>query len=123
MPRPPKADRDSVKSIVVGVKFSANERAVLDRLVKNRAAEAEKALGQKIEMSASAYIRWLVAKEATAQGVDPESLERPEPGPVATKGATKAKAPGPAKAKAPGPAKASKGAAKVARRPRASAGA
>lgn len=94
MPRPPKADRDAVKSIVVGVKFSAPERAVLDRLVSQRAGELERlAGGQKIDMSASAFIRWLVAKEAKEQEIDPSSLESPEPGPVAARPAPKASVP------------------------------
>jgi hypothetical protein len=104
MPRPPKADRDAVKSIVVGVKLTPAEKAVLDRLVERRADEAEKALGQRFDVNASAYIRWLIAREAKAQGVDPEGLESPEPGPVASKAAPRAKAPAKAssaKTKAP----------------------
>jgi hypothetical protein len=82
MARPPKADREAVKSNVVGVKLTQTERDMLDRLVNKRAADVEKLTGQRLEMNASAYIRWLIAREAKAEGVD-EDMQHIVPGTVA----------------------------------------
>lgn len=72
---------------------------MLDRLVSRRADELERlAAGQKIDMIASAFICWLVTKEAKEQEIAPSSLESPEPGPVAPWPAPKALKAAPSKA-------------------------
>lgn len=64
MGRPTKADRTAVRATIVSLKLTTAERAQLDALVHQRADEIEQVTGQRIYLSASAFIRWLLDERA-----------------------------------------------------------
>ena len=64
MGRPKIADRSAVRGSIVTLKLTEAERAQLDALVRQRANELEQVTGQRIDLSASAFIRWLLDDRA-----------------------------------------------------------
>jgi hypothetical protein len=58
-----------VNEITMTLKVSSAFRDLLAALVKARAAELEELTGQRIALSASATLRWLVEKEAQERGL------------------------------------------------------
>lgn len=69
MARPKIADRSAVRSVIVTLKLSEAERQRLSDLVKLRADEIADKTGQQIDLSASAFIRWLLDERADAVGL------------------------------------------------------
>jgi hypothetical protein len=69
MARPPKEDRDAVRSSVLTLKLSVRDRDMLGRLAEARAAELRELTGQTIDVTMSGLIRWLAEKEAAARGI------------------------------------------------------
>jgi hypothetical protein len=70
MARPKNADRQKVKNITLTLKLTLAERKRLHQLVEARAEELHKLTGQRIDVSASAYIRWLMDRDAEERGLD-----------------------------------------------------
>jgi hypothetical protein len=64
MGRPKLADPSAAKARVVSLKLTAGERARLDRLVQARAEELFRVTGDRITVTASSYLRWLMDKDA-----------------------------------------------------------
>ena len=51
------------------LKFSLEERALIDKLVAARTAELREATGQELQVSVAAYLRWLIDKDAKDCGL------------------------------------------------------
>jgi hypothetical protein len=51
------------------MKFSAEERRVLELLVEARAAELHETTGQQVDVSVASCLRWLIDKEARQRGL------------------------------------------------------
>jgi hypothetical protein len=85
--RPPREDRSLVAEGQLQIRITAAERAVLEELVaiQNREVGAER--GARV--TASSYVRSLIAREARAHGIDPPEA----PAPPAKKGAKPARKP------------------------------
>jgi hypothetical protein len=84
MARPPKEDRDAVRTSVLTIKLSAHDRTLLGRLAESRAEELRKLTGQSIDVSMSSLLRWVVEKEAAARGIASDAApEEPAPDAVA----------------------------------------
>jgi hypothetical protein len=67
MPRPRILDRESVNELAISLKVSQAFRTKLARLVELRAAELYALTGQRITLTASAVLRWLVEREWEAR--------------------------------------------------------
>lgn len=70
MARPKEPDRQKVKGVILTLKLTLAERARLKRLVEAREEELRKLTGQRIDVSASAYIRWLMDRDSQERGLD-----------------------------------------------------
>lgn len=68
MGRPRTQDRSKVKDTILTLKLTHAERERLRELVAQREDELAKLTGQRIELSASAFIRWLLDERARAAG-------------------------------------------------------
>jgi hypothetical protein len=77
MSRPPKEDRDAVRTSVLTLKLSVRDRAMLGRLAEARAAELRELTGQTIDVTMSGLIRWLAEKEASARGIATTAADTP----------------------------------------------
>jgi len=73
MARPKNPDRPKVKNIILTLKLTLGERKRLHQLVEAREEELRKLTGQRIDVSASAYIRWLMDQDAARLGLDSET--------------------------------------------------
>jgi hypothetical protein len=51
------------------LKFTQEERELVQRLVEARAEELRKAAGQAIEVTIASYLRWLIERDAQARGL------------------------------------------------------
>lgn len=70
MGRPRLKDRRAVKSVLVTLKLSQEERDMLDRLVEARAADLRaETHGAHVDVTASSYLRWLIARDAESRGL------------------------------------------------------
>lgn len=85
MGRPKIADRTAVRATIVTLKLTEAERGQLDALVRQRADELKQITGQRIDLSASAFIRWLL--DDRARKVTP-TRKSPQARPTATKSVT-----------------------------------
>jgi hypothetical protein len=90
MPRPPREDRSNIKDVVLTLKVSKAERALLDRLAAARAAELAKLTGERTTVTVGRYLRWLMMRDAEARGMSPDD-DKPQDMPPKT-GATPASA-------------------------------
>ena len=91
MARPPKQDRSSVATDTLTLRLSPDDRAMLDRLVADRAAELA---DEGIEVTAASFVRGLIRREAKARGLldatpgnvaaneKPRAASEPEPRPL-----------------------------------------
>ena len=94
MGRPRTTDRASVKDFTLTLKLTTPERERLRELVAQREAELAQLTGQRIELSASAFLRWLMDDRARSVGLGaPTTKETPRPpkliGRPLAKGATR----------------------------------
>jgi hypothetical protein len=80
MARLRREDRASVKNVVLSFKLTEVERALIGRLVKARAEEVRKLTGQRLNITAGSYLRWLVLRDAEARGMSPDD-EMPQDAP------------------------------------------
>jgi len=64
MPRPPKTDRSTVRDILITLKLSKAEKETLLACVADRSRELEENSGERIEVTASSYLRWLIDRDA-----------------------------------------------------------
>lgn len=69
MPRTPREDRSDVKDVVLTLKLSKSERALLDRLAAARAAELAKLTGERTLVTVARYLRWVMMRDAEARGM------------------------------------------------------
>jgi hypothetical protein len=93
-----------VNEITMTLKVSAAFRDLLTALVEARSAELEELTGQRIALSASATLRWLVEKEALARSLLPprETLqETPAPRRSRSKTSPSTRTPKPKRSKKP----------------------
>lgn len=75
--RPPKADRSLVSDSTLTLRLTGAQRALLDELVKLRSVELA---DEGLEMTAAAYVRGLITRDAKAKGLDvasPKAASRP----------------------------------------------
>lgn len=84
MARLPREDRSSVKDVVLTLKLSRAERALLDRLAADRAEELARLTGERTPVTVARYLRWLMMRDAEARGmslneVPAEGTEIPPP--------------------------------------------
>ena len=79
MGRPRIADRAAVRTSIVTLKLTEAERVQLDVLVRQRADELEQITGQRIDLSASAFIRWLLDDRARTAIVGGDSSKKRAP--------------------------------------------
>ena len=71
MARPKYANRSEVKTVTLTLKVTKAERKRLNELAAARAKELQERTGQRIAVSASALIRWLMDREADQRGLGP----------------------------------------------------
>jgi hypothetical protein len=76
MPRPPREDRSDVKDVVLTLKLSKAERALLDRLAADRALELAKLTGERTSVTVARYLRWLMMRDAEARGMSLDDGQR-----------------------------------------------
>jgi hypothetical protein len=69
----PKATAATKKTEAVNIRMTPSERAVFDRLKASRVAELK---GEGVEVTDAGLVRWLVAKEAAARGLDKATARR-----------------------------------------------
>jgi hypothetical protein len=65
----PRNDRASVRDHVLCFKVTVAERDLIERLRARRADEVARLAGQRLLVTAGAYLRWLVEQDAERQGV------------------------------------------------------
>jgi ribosomal protein L11 len=70
MVRPLIPNREAVKGTIFTMKLTPTERALLGQLVTHREGELAGLTGQRIEVSASAFVRWLFIERARQVGID-----------------------------------------------------
>jgi hypothetical protein len=51
------------------LKFSAEERELVGRLIASREKELRDATGQDLDVTIASYLRWLIDKDAQARGL------------------------------------------------------
>ncbi len=59
----------SAETTTFTLKFSGEERELLDRLIAARAQELREATGQQLAVSIASYLRWLIEKDAKGRGL------------------------------------------------------
>ncbi len=69
MVRPLIPNREAVKGTIFTMKLTPTERALLRQLVTQREGELAGLTGQRIEVSASAFVRWLFIERARQVGI------------------------------------------------------
>ena len=69
MVRPLIPNREAVKGTIFTMKLTPTERALLRQLVTQREGELAELTGQRIEVSASAFVRWLFIERARQVGI------------------------------------------------------
>ncbi len=92
MPRPPRADRDTVKTWFLNVRLAAEDRDLLEQSIRARELELSRFAGQPLEVSAAAYVRWLIRRDAAARGFVRDESAEAEPEPKAEVEPTRPKA-------------------------------
>lgn len=79
MARPKKKDRTEVKKKILTLKLTKQDHDRLAKLVEARAIEIEEATGQRIDLTASGYLRWLMDQDALARGLVVPGAKKLEP--------------------------------------------
>jgi hypothetical protein len=79
MARPPIEDRSHLKNVVMSFKLTEAERVLIDRLVVARTEEIKKLTGQRLNLTAGSYLRWLVLRDAEARGMMPDDAASEPP--------------------------------------------
>jgi hypothetical protein len=51
------------------LKFTGDERTLLDKLVAARADDLREATGQSLQVSVASYLRWLIDQDAKTRGL------------------------------------------------------
>lgn len=57
------------ESTTFTLKFTPEERELVQRLVEARAKELREAAGQAIDVTIASYLRWLIERDAQARGL------------------------------------------------------
>ena len=65
MPRPKRATGDQKQFTL---RFTAEERLLVDKLVEARAKELRELAGGSVEVTPTSLLRWLIEREAEARG-------------------------------------------------------
>ena len=58
------------------LRFSAEERELVGRLVEARAKELREMTGSEVEVTVAGYLRWLVDRDAQARGLAGSAAKR-----------------------------------------------
>ena len=85
MPRPPKTDRSTVRAILITLKLSKAEKETLLACVADRSRELEENSGERIEVTASSYLRWLIDRDAKGRKLDGTRAKAAKPAAAARK--------------------------------------
>ena len=70
MPRPPKTDRTTLRDILITLKLSKSEKETLLACVIDRSREIEESSGERIDVTASSYLRWLLDRDSKGRKLD-----------------------------------------------------
>lgn len=79
MGRPRTDDREKVKASILTMKLTTTERERLRALVEHRENELAGMTGQRIEVSASAFLRWLMDERARTVGLEASAIPSAPP--------------------------------------------
>ena len=85
MPRPPKTDRSTVRDILITLKLSKAEKETLLACVADRSRELEENSGERIEVTASSDLRWLIDRDAKGRKLDGKGAKAAKPAAAARK--------------------------------------